>query len=227
MFSVVQGCTGHLAHREISCWAATSGGHFFWHRPSFHLHRHRHFYPTSVDCINRYVQTAAIYTTVPDCTSLLWLVLSGNLILIYLYFALGYRHVPKLFYYKLRKKQYIGLNHHLFNLVVFFPKVTKKGKNLLKLANLKSVWQKALLAPCCVDSLEMCINNSERGWKCLAHWLAQWVERASHVQRLCPRCSRPEFESRPGALCCVSLLLSLILSPLQLFYQYNKYYKMT
>ena len=36
--------------------------------------------------------------------------------------------------------------------------------------------------------------------------LAQLVE-----QRLCPRCSRPRFDSRPGLLCCVSLPLSLIL----------------
>ena len=35
--------------------------------------------------------------------------------------------------------------------------------------------------------------------------LAQLVERASHVQRLCPRCSGPRFESQPEALCCVSL----------------------
>ena len=31
--------------------------------------------------------------------------------------------------------------------------------------------------------------------------LAQWVERASHIQRLCPRCSGPGFDSRPGSLC--------------------------
>ena len=41
--------------------------------------------------------------------------------------------------------------------------------------------------------------------------LAQLVERVSHVHRLCPRCSGPE--SRPGALYCVSLPLSLILFP--------------
>lgn len=64
------------------------------------------FYPTSIDCINRNVELQAIYTTFPDCTSLLWLVLSGNLFLIYLYFALHYRNVPKLFYYKLRKTIY-------------------------------------------------------------------------------------------------------------------------
>ena len=34
--------------------------------------------------------------------------------------------------------------------------------------------------------------------------LAQWVERASHVQRPCPRCSGPGVESWPGALRCMS-----------------------
>ena len=43
--------------------------------------------------------------------------------------------------------------------------------------------------------------------------LPHWVEQAAHVQRVCPRCSGPGLESRPGALCCVSLLLSLILFP--------------
>ena len=43
--------------------------------------------------------------------------------------------------------------------------------------------------------------------------LGHWVERASHVQRLCPRGSGPGFQSWPGALCCVSLPLSLILFP--------------
>ena len=32
--------------------------------------------------------------------------------------------------------------------------------------------------------------------------LAQWVEQASHVQRLCPRCGGPGFDSWPGSLCC-------------------------
>ena len=40
--------------------------------------------------------------------------------------------------------------------------------------------------------------------------LAQLVVQASHVQRLCPHCSDPGFESRPSVLCCMSLL-SLIL----------------
>ena len=39
----------------------------------------------------------------------------------------------------------------------------------------------------------------------LGRCLAQLVERASHVQRLCPCCSSPGFESRPGASCCVSI----------------------
>ena len=45
----------------------------------------------------------------------------------------------------------------------------------------------------------------------IGHRLAQWVEQASHVERLCPCCSR--FKSRPGALCFVSLPLSLNLFP--------------
>ena len=51
----------------------------------------------------------------------------------------------------------------------------------------------------------------------VGHCLAQLVEQASHVQRLCPRCSRPEFASWPEALCCVSLPLSLILFPVPVF----------
>ena len=43
------------------------------------------------------------------------------------------------------------------------------------------------------------------------------VERAPHVQRLCPRCSVPGFDSRPGALCFVSLPLSLIPFPVTAF----------
>ena len=39
--------------------------------------------------------------------------------------------------------------------------------------------------------------------------LAELVERASHVQRLCPRCGSPGFESQPGCtLLCVSPPLS-------------------
>ena len=45
------------------------------------------------------------------------------------------------------------------------------------------------------------------------HHLPQWAGQAFHVQRLCPRCSGPGFESRPGALCCVSLPLFLIPFP--------------
>ena len=51
------------------------------------------------------------------------------------------------------------------------------------------------------------------------HRLAQLVERASHVLRLC---SGPGFDSRSGSLCCMSLLLSrspCILSYLQLYCQ--------
>ena len=51
----------------------------------------------------------------------------------------------------------------------------------------------------------------------LGRRFAQLVEQVSHVQRLCPRCSRPGFDSRPGSLCCVSLPLSLTLFPVQLF----------
>ena len=47
--------------------------------------------------------------------------------------------------------------------------------------------------------------------------LPQWVARASHVQRLCPRCSGSGFDSRQGSLCCVLLLLSLILFPVEIF----------
>ena len=43
--------------------------------------------------------------------------------------------------------------------------------------------------------------------------LAQLVEQASHVQRLCPHCRKPGFVSWRGALCCVSLpLLIFIMS---------------
>lgn len=34
---------------------------------------------------------------------------------------------------------------------------------------------------------------------------------ASHIQRLCPRCSGPGFESWTGALCCMYVPLSLTL----------------
>ena len=54
---------------------------------------------------------------------------------------------------------------------------------------------------------------------CSVRCLAQWVERTSHVPRLC---SGPGFDSQPGSLCCLSLPLSLapcFLSYLQLFYQ--------
>ena len=51
----------------------------------------------------------------------------------------------------------------------------------------------------------------------LGRRFAQLVEQVSHVQRLCPRCSRPGFDSRPGSLCCVSFPLSLTLFPVQLF----------
>ena len=47
-------------------------------------------------------------------------------------------------------------------------------------------------------------------WGCC---LAQLIEQASHVQRLCPCYSGPRFDSRPGSLCCVSLPLPLILFP--------------
>ena len=47
----------------------------------------------------------------------------------------------------------------------------------------------------------------------LGRHLAQWVERVSHVQGPCPRCSGPRLESQPGALCCMSLPLSLDLFP--------------
>ena len=40
----------------------------------------------------------------------------------------------------------------------------------------------------------------------LGRYLAQLVERVSHVPRLC---SGPGFDSQPGFLCCVSLPLSL------------------
>ena len=43
--------------------------------------------------------------------------------------------------------------------------------------------------------------------------LAQLVERAPYVQRVCPRCSRPGFDSWPRSLCCLSLPNSLILFP--------------
>ena len=36
---------------------------------------------------------------------------------------------------------------------------------------------------------------------------------AFHVQRICPRCRSLEFESQPGALCCMSLPPSLTLFP--------------
>ena len=42
------------------------------------------------------------------------------------------------------------------------------------------------------------------------HCLAHLVEQASHVQRLCPRCGGPGFESRPG---CPWPRVSLILFP--------------
>ena len=45
--------------------------------------------------------------------------------------------------------------------------------------------------------------------------LAQLVEQASHVQRLCPCCSGPGFDSRPHS----PSLSTCFLSPLQLFYQ--------
>ena len=44
----------------------------------------------------------------------------------------------------------------------------------------------------------------EKLWECR---LAQMVEWASHVQRLCPRCGGHRFESRPRTLCHVSLIL--------------------
>ena len=43
---------------------------------------------------------------------------------------------------------------------------------------------------------------------------------SSHVQRLCPHCSRPGFNSWLGTLCCVSLPLSLILSPVKKVFSY-------
>ena len=51
---------------------------------------------------------------------------------------------------------------------------------------------------------------SQIEWGCC---LAQLVERVSSVQRLCPRCSGPGFDSRPEFLCCVSLPLSPTLFP--------------
>ena len=61
----------------------------------------------------------------------------------------------------------------------------------------------------------------------VAKWrLAQWVEWASHAQRLCPRCSGPGFEPWPGALCCVSLPLALNLFPVISFScSFNKAWK--
>ena len=43
--------------------------------------------------------------------------------------------------------------------------------------------------------------------------LVQLAEQASHVQRICPCCSGPGFESQPGTLCCKWVPLSLILFP--------------
>ena len=54
--------------------------------------------------------------------------------------------------------------------------------------------------------------KSRRLKKNMGRHLAQLVEWASQVQMLCPRCSGPGFESRPGALCCVSILLNPPLS---------------
>ena len=45
----------------------------------------------------------------------------------------------------------------------------------------------------------------QRSGSCLGRRLSQLGERPSHVPRLC---SGPGFDSRPGSLCCVSLLLS-------------------
>ena len=41
---------------------------------------------------------------------------------------------------------------------------------------------------------------------CMECCLAQRVEQASHVQRLWPQCGGSRLESRPRALCCMSLL---------------------
>ena len=43
----------------------------------------------------------------------------------------------------------------------------------------------------------------------MRHRLAQCIERASLVQRLCPRCGGSRIKSRPGALCFMSLPLFL------------------
>ena len=56
----------------------------------------------------------------------------------------------------------------------------------------------------------------------LGHRLAQLVERSSHVQRLCPRCRSLRLESRPGALRCVSLPVSLILFPVLSCFIYKR-----
>ena len=50
------------------------------------------------------------------------------------------------------------------------------------------------------------LNNVSNGGE-MGRCLAQLVDQAAHVQRLCPHCGGTRFESRPGALCHVSLPL--------------------
>ena len=70
-----------------------------------------------------------------------------------------------------------------------------KGHDTLSFHSCCSFWRKKL----CFHWSLLVKNVKFAGCR-----LAQLVEQTSNVQRLCPRCSGPRFDSWPGSLCCVS-----------------------